>query len=163
MQTTLEISDVIPNTTSLKVEVTTFITVAYNCGKQHKNVIRDIKSLQCSEDFRRLNFEASFYNNEQSKKQPLYNITKEGFILLMSKYTGKKARIFFEQLSVIFKKTTEVVAVQSDLLNYNIYFIQRPFNVLSHISFELAISKELIEEQEVFIEQVKPKVNYKSL
>lgn len=38
--------------------------------KEHKNVIRDIRELDCSEEFRLLNFEQSSYKNEQGKRQP---------------------------------------------------------------------------------------------
>lgn len=40
--------------------VTTSILVAEVFGKEHKNVLRDIESLHCSDEFRRLNFEQLF-------------------------------------------------------------------------------------------------------
>ena len=45
------------------------LQIAHEFGKRHDNVIRDIQNLDCSEDFRLLNFEESSYRNEQNKKQ----------------------------------------------------------------------------------------------
>ena len=59
--------------------------------KEHKNVIRDIRELDCSEEFRLLNFEQSSYKNQQGKKQPCYCMTRDGFVFLVMGYRGKKA------------------------------------------------------------------------
>ena len=47
--------------------------------KRHDNVLQDIKRLDCSEEFRLLNFKESHYINEQGKKQPCVNMTRDGF------------------------------------------------------------------------------------
>ena len=54
--------------------VVTSLDIAETFEKEHKNVLRDIRELECSEEFRRLNFEQSEYLNEQSHKQPMYLI-----------------------------------------------------------------------------------------
>lgn len=59
------------------------LMVAKMFEKEHKNVLRDIANLDCSEDFRQLNFEPSTYKNEQGKKQPCYNMTRDGFVFLV--------------------------------------------------------------------------------
>lgn len=64
--------------------------------KEHKNVIRDIRELDCSEEFRLLNFEQSSYKNEQGKRQPCYYMTRDGFTFLAMGYRGKKAAYFKE-------------------------------------------------------------------
>lgn len=48
--------------------VVTSIDVAETFGKEHKNVLKDTRELDCSEEFRRLNFEQSSYINAQKKK-----------------------------------------------------------------------------------------------
>ncbi|SIS89136.1 Rha family transcriptional regulator [Alicyclobacillus vulcanalis] len=65
--------------------------VADEFGKRHDNVLRDIANLDCSEEFRLLNFEESYYINEQGKKQPQMLMTKDGFTFLVMGYRGKKA------------------------------------------------------------------------
>ena len=70
--------------------------VAQFFEKEHRNVIRDIRELDCSENFRLLNFEQSSYINEQGKKQPCYIMTRDGFVFLAMGYRGKKAAQFKE-------------------------------------------------------------------
>ena len=70
--------------------------VAQFFDKRHDNVIRDIENLDCSDEFRLLNFEESSYKNEQGKRQPCYAMTKDGFTFLVMGYRGKKAAKFKE-------------------------------------------------------------------
>lgn len=79
-----------------EVTVVTSLDVAETFSREHKNVLRDIRELQCSEDFRRLNFEQSEYLNEQNHKQPMFYMTRDGFTILAMGYTGEKAMKFKE-------------------------------------------------------------------
>ncbi|MDO4698257.1 MAG: Rha family transcriptional regulator [Pasteurellaceae bacterium] len=75
--------------------VTTSEIVAKVFGKRHDNVLRDIKMLieNCDENFAKLNFEVCFKINElqNGKPTPYYNLTKNGFMLLVMGYKSKKA------------------------------------------------------------------------
>lgn len=64
--------------------------------KEHKNILADIRNLDCSDEFRRLNFQPSSYKNEQGKKQPCVEMTRDGFVFLAMGYRGKKAAHFKE-------------------------------------------------------------------
>lgn len=75
---------------------TTSRLIAKKFGKQHKNVLKDIKELGCSDNFRGLNFELSSYTSNQNKQLPEYIITKDGFTFLVMGYTGKQAASFKE-------------------------------------------------------------------
>lgn len=104
--------------------------VAQFFEKQHKNVIRDIKELDCSEDFRRLNFEQSNYINEQGHKQPCYIMTRDGFVFLAMGYRGKKAAQFkelyirrFNEMEV-FIKTLVSARQEFPLLTENIRLLK---------------------------------------
>jgi len=77
--------------------VTSTLYVSEYFLKEHKNVLRDYDALDCSEEFRRLNFEPSSYKNEQNKKQPMVLMTKNGFLFLVMGYRGKKAAEIKEQ------------------------------------------------------------------
>lgn len=79
-----------------EVTVVTSLDVAETFGKEHKNVLKDIRELECSEEFRRLNFEQSSYINTQNKKQPMYYMTRDGFTVLAMGYNGEKAMHFKE-------------------------------------------------------------------
>ena len=67
------------------------LQVAHEFGKRHTDVLRDIHNLDCPEDFRLRNFASSSYRNEQNKKQPMYLMTRDGFMFLVMGYRGKKA------------------------------------------------------------------------
>lgn len=76
--------------------VVTSLDVAETFEKEHKHVLRDIRELVCSEDFRRSNFGPSSYINAQGKKQPMIYMTRDGFTLLVMGYIGETAMWFKE-------------------------------------------------------------------
>ena len=76
--------------------VTDSLTVAEVFGKRHADVLRDIKHMECSEDFRQRNFAQSSYVNSQNKEMPKCYMSKKGFTLLAMGYTGKEAMKFKE-------------------------------------------------------------------
>lgn len=79
-----------------EVTVVTSIDVAETFGKEHKNVLRDIRELACSEEFNRLNFELTSYKDGMNRMRDMYYITRDGFTLLVMGYTGEKAMKFKE-------------------------------------------------------------------
>lgn len=74
----------------------TSLKVAEMFGKDHNKVMRDIRELDCSDEFRLSNFGQSSYINEQNKRQPCYAMTRDGFTFLVMGYRGKKAAHFKE-------------------------------------------------------------------
>ena len=71
--------------------------VAEYFGKQHFNVMRDIKELHMSDEFRGLNFEACKFQVPNSKRwYDSFDMTKKGFTRLVLSFTGKKAGKFIE-------------------------------------------------------------------
>lgn len=64
--------------------------------KRHDDVLKSIRNLDCSDEFRLRNFAESFYKNKQGKKQPCYCMTRDGFVFLVMGYRGKKAAHFKE-------------------------------------------------------------------
>ena len=79
-----------------EVTVVSSLDVAETFEKRHDHVIRDIRELECSDEFRLSNFGESSYMNSQNKKQPMYYVTRDGFTLLAMGYTGEKAMKFKE-------------------------------------------------------------------
>ena len=70
-----------------EVLTTTSRKVAEVFGKEHKNVLRDIENIGCSENFRKLNFELSEYKVKgNNKTYHEYNMTRDGFTLLVMGY-----------------------------------------------------------------------------
>ena len=72
---------------------TTSLEVAQFFGKQHFHVLRTIKDLQdnCPENFTASNFGLSEYTDETGRTLPLFILHRDGFMLLVMGYTGKKA------------------------------------------------------------------------
>ena len=70
--------------------------VAQMFNKMHDDVLKSIRNLDCSEEFRLRNFAESSYLNQQGKKQPCYAMTRDGFTFLVMGYRGKKAARFKE-------------------------------------------------------------------
>ena len=79
-----------------EIAICTSLDIAETFGKEHKNVLKDIRELECSNEFRVLNFEQSTYINSQNHKQPMYYLTRDGFTLLAMGYNGSKAMQFKE-------------------------------------------------------------------
>lgn len=72
---------------------TTSRDVAKFFGKRHDNVVRSIQDLisNTPESFSALNFEAAEYTDEQGKQRLMFILYRDGFMLLVMGYTGKKA------------------------------------------------------------------------
>ncbi len=81
---------------------TTSLDVAEKFGKQHKNVLRDIRNLECPEEFARLNFEQVMetmtYKDsdgvlvaKETSRIGHVRMTKDGFMFLAMGFTGKEA------------------------------------------------------------------------
>lgn len=77
--------------------VTDSITVAEVFGKEHARVLRDIRELACSDEFRVGNFAESTYINGQGREMPKFLITEQGFSILVMGYTGRAAMEFKEK------------------------------------------------------------------
>lgn len=75
----------------IETTVVSSLDVAETFGKRHDNVLKDIRELDCSDEFRLLNFEESTYLNSQNKKQPMYYMTRDGFAILVMGYNGEKS------------------------------------------------------------------------
>lgn len=66
------------------------LQIAEVFDKGHHNVLRLISNLPKDEFFTQ-NFKESSYLNKQNRKQPCYNLTRDGFSLLVMGFTGQKA------------------------------------------------------------------------
>ncbi|EJF9757281.1 Rha family transcriptional regulator [Salmonella enterica] len=76
--------------------VTTSQAIAKYFRKRHDDILKKIRLLDCSPEFSARNFAGAEYTDEQGKKRPAYQITKNGFVFLVMGFTGKKAAAFKE-------------------------------------------------------------------
>lgn len=95
------------------------LMVAETFGKQHKNVLAKVESLDCSEEFNRLNFKLCYENNElqNGKPQKYYEMTKDGFVFLVMSFTGKKAAQIKEAYINAFNWMAEKLLSNSETLS----------------------------------------------
>ncbi len=74
--------------------MTTSLNIAEVFGKSHKNVMQSVQKLDIPEEFNRLNFQPIEYTDTKGRKQSMYKISRDGFMLLVMGYTGKQAMRF---------------------------------------------------------------------
>jgi Rha family phage regulatory protein len=73
--------------------VVSSLVVAEHFGKQHKDVLREIRRTMedLPEDFNGRNFAPVEYRDTKGESRPAYNLTRDGFTLLAMGFTGRKA------------------------------------------------------------------------
>lgn len=72
---------------------TNTLIIAEHFGKDHKNILQSIRALMsdCPEDFNKLNFQPIKYYDARGREKPMYEITRDGFMLLSMGFTGANA------------------------------------------------------------------------
>lgn len=76
--------------------ITTSRLIADKFGKQHFNVLRDIRNLDCSPEFNEINFDCVDYKDKKGETRNEFHITRDGFTFLVMGFTGKEAAKFKE-------------------------------------------------------------------
>ena len=89
--------------------VTSSLVVAKYFGKAHKDVLRAIKSLDCSELFNQRNFAPVEYVDKKGEKRPMYYLTRDGFTFLAMGFTGRVAAQFKEAYINAFNEMEETL------------------------------------------------------
>ncbi len=94
--------------------VTSSRIVAEVFGKEHRDVLKRIRNIEVPLEWGVRNFAQSSYINAQNKEQPEYQITKDGFVLLVMGFTGKKAMAFKLAYIEAFNKMERALNRQPD-------------------------------------------------
>ena len=76
---------------------TTSLIVAEVFEKNHKDVLKAISNLECSAEFNERNFAPVEYLDAKGESRPSYNLTRDGFSMLVMGFTGKKAMAWKEK------------------------------------------------------------------
>lgn len=80
---------------------TTSLIIAEAFEKEHKDVLKAISNLECSEEFNQRNFAPMVYEAEigsgAKREFPAYRLTRDGFAFLAMGFTGKKAAAWKEK------------------------------------------------------------------
>ncbi|KGK20999.1 Rha family transcriptional regulator [Vibrio navarrensis] len=99
--------------------VTDSLHVSQFFSKRHIDVVNKIKSLQCSEEFRCVNFFTYPYRNEQNgETYQAYQMTKDGFMFLVMGFTGKRAAEIKERYINAFNEMAESLKQPSHPANH---------------------------------------------
>ena len=139
-------------------DVTTSIIVAEVFGKNHRDVLRDIERLSCSEDFRVRNFAHTPYTHPQNGQEyHYYEMTKDGFSFLVMGYTGKKAGEFKEMFINEFNKREMMLKSDDYILARSQEILQKRLLVAEK---KLELAEATIEEQTAQLKEQAPKVEY---
>lgn len=95
---------------------TTSLEVAKFFSKRHDDVIRSIRNLRpnCPEKFTARNFAASEYIDETGRSLPMFILYRDGFMLLVMGYTGKKALAMKLAYIEAFNRMEEELARQKE-------------------------------------------------
>jgi Rha family phage regulatory protein len=83
--------------------MTDSLIVAVRFGYEHKNVLRKIDQLDCTDEFGRLNFEPTSYVDSQGKQQRMFRMTEKGFLFLASRFVGPAAGAWMEKFIEAFQ------------------------------------------------------------
>lgn len=78
--------------------------VARVFGKEHKNVLRAVNELDCSQSFNELNFEPVNYQDNKGETRPEILMTRDGFTFLAMGFSGEKAARFKEAYIAAFNQ-----------------------------------------------------------
>lgn len=124
--------------------VTDSLTVAESFNKEHARVLRDVRDLECSNEFRVGNFTESTYKNSVGREYPQFIMTEQGFSLLVMSYTGKQAMHFKEMYINEFHQMREN-------LENNVHVLDEKESLIQ--SMKLTI--ETVEKQEEMTETLK--------
>ena len=89
---------------------TTSLLIAEKFGKRHDNVLRAVENLECSDEFRHLNFEVSNYTDPTGRALPMFRISRDGFAFLAMGFTGKKAAQWKERFLAAFNWQASEIA-----------------------------------------------------
>ena len=89
------------------------LQVAYEFEKRHSDVLRDIRNLDCSEDFYKRNFAQIRcpldLGQGRTRQDPMYLMTRDGFMFLCFGYRGDKAAAIKEAYIARFNAYEEFI------------------------------------------------------
>ncbi|MCB5235477.1 Rha family transcriptional regulator [Niallia circulans] len=128
------------------------LTVAEVFGKQHKDVMRDIRNLECSEEFNQRNFAPIDYTDDRNRTYRKYLIKRDGLAFLVFGYTGSKAAEYKEKYIQAFNSMEEELKKPKALSEREQLIASMKLSLetaeeISHIKSDLDIVKHQVSEE----------------
>lgn len=141
--------------------ITTSRIVAETFEKNHFHVLRDIRELHCSDEFRATNFGLMVEMKELPQggaaRSEYYEITKDGFTFLVMGYTGEKAAKFKEMFIEAFNTNEALLASDDYILLRSQEILKERVNLLTQQNQILKHTNEILEEEKKIL---LPKAEY---
>jgi Rha family phage regulatory protein len=143
--------------------VTTSLLVAERFGKRHDDVLKSIRNLDCSKEFRSRNFAETPYTHPQNKRTfSMFEITKDGFSFLVLGFTGKPAAELKEAFIAAFNRLLETKRLSTPLSRQDQIMNAMQFLIEDKAALERQLEQKqdqiLLQAHEAAIAQ--PKVDY---
>ncbi len=144
--------------------VTTSLIVANVFGKRHSDVLRDIRNLNCSEDFRKRNF--ALIENQEVSHSPIisnnyFEITEDGFAFLGMGYTGEKAGKLkeeflsaFNHIRALINSEDYILARAQNILNNKLLMFQQKIQMLEGQNEILTQERKILEPKAKYTDEV---------
>lgn len=137
--------------------VTNSLTVAQVFGKEHNNVLKDVRKQigYAGEDFAQVNFHLGTYIDKNNQVRPCYELTEEGFTLLCMSYNTKESVAMKIKFIEEFKRMKE--HIQKPNVTEKDQLIATMKLALTHDE-EIAIVRDEMAAVQVNVMQIKEKV-----
>lgn len=130
-------------------------SIADKFGKRHADILRSIKTLECSPEFTERNFALSEYSDRSGRKNPYYKVTRDGFVFLITGFTGREAARFKEDYIAAFNQ-------MENQLQQQVRLASAPPNPLLISEAVLTQMKERVQEVEQRLGDVVKEVTLKN-
>lgn len=120
--------------------VTTSLALANYFNKRHDNVITKINSLNCSPEFRLLNFKETVYDRPNPAggapiPTPCYLLTRDGFFFVAMGFTGRRAAEFKEAYIAAFNAMEQRLAQPALLAELDANYLRDAlFAAMQHLA-----------------------------
>lgn len=88
--------------------------------KPHNDLLKAIRNLECSEEFRLGNFSQSSYINDQNREMPEIIMSRDGFSFLAMGFTGVRAARWKELYIAAFNAMEKNIVTSSHISSFNI-------------------------------------------
>ena len=139
--------------------VTSSRNIARDFGKEHKNVLRDIRALLKIEPAKEMFFESTYVHESNNQEFTQFLMNRDGFTLLVMGFTGRKAMKFKLDYMNAFNKMEK----QLQELNQPSYMIVDPVKRAEKWIEEQKEKQQIETEREIYKQKVaeyEPKVTY---
>ena len=90
--------------------------IAEHFERQHKDVLKAVENMDCSEEFRERNFAHTPYVHPQNgQTYKMYQMTRDGFTFLVMGFTGKKAAEWKEKYIAAFNQMESAIKMREPM------------------------------------------------